>query len=47
LPRYDPIAAYLAVAIVYMAMVYLLDLILRWIESGTRIPGFEMEGKKA
>ena len=44
---YDPIASYLAVAIVYMAMVYLLDLILHWIESSTRIPGFEMEGKKA
>ena len=44
---YDPIASYLAVAIVYLAMVYLLDLVLRWMETSTRIPGFEMEGKKA
>ncbi|MFZ5878102.1 MAG: amino acid ABC transporter permease [Chloroflexota bacterium] len=44
---YDPIASYLAVAIVYLAMVYLLDLVLRWVETSTRIPGFEMEGRKA
>ncbi|MBI3176171.1 MAG: amino acid ABC transporter permease [Chloroflexi bacterium] len=44
---YDPIASYLAVAIVYLAMVYLLDLVLRWMENNTRIPGFDMEGKKA
>lgn len=44
---YDPISSYLAVAIVYLAMVYLLDLFLRWMETSTRIPGFEMEGRKA
>jgi len=44
---YDPIASYLAVAIIYLAMVYLLDLVLRWMENNTRIPGFDMEGKKA
>ena len=44
---YDPIAAYLAVAIVYLAMVYLLDAVLRWMERASVIPGFEMEGKKA
>lgn len=44
---YDPIGTYLAVALVYLAMVYLLDAVLRWIERATRIPGFEMEGKKA
>jgi polar amino acid transport system permease protein len=44
---YDPIASYLAVALVYLAMVYLLDMVLRWMETSTRIPGFEMEGKKA
>lgn len=44
---YDPISSYLAVAIVYLAMVYLLDLVLRWMETSTRIPGFEMEGRKA
>jgi len=44
---YDPIAAYLAVAIVYLAMVYLLDAVLRWMERASHIPGFEMEGKHA
>ena len=44
---YDPIGSYLAVAIVYLAMVYLLDAILRWMERASRIPGFDMEGKKA
>lgn len=44
---YDPIASYLAVAVIYLAMVYLLDLVLRWMENNTRIPGFDMEGKKA
>jgi polar amino acid transport system permease protein len=44
---YDPIAAYLAVAIVYLVMVYLLDAVLRWMERASRIPGFEMEGKHA
>ena len=44
---YDPIGTYLAVALVYLAIVYLLDAVLRWIERATRIPGFEMEGKKA
>jgi len=44
---YDPISAYLAVAVVYLAMVYLLDAVLRWMERASKIPGFEMEGKKA
>ncbi|MFN8381373.1 MAG: amino acid ABC transporter permease [Anaerolineales bacterium] len=44
---YDPIGTYLAVALVYLAMVYLLDAFLRWVERATRIPGFEMENKKA
>jgi polar amino acid transport system permease protein len=42
---YDPIGTYFAVALVYLAMVYLLDAVLRWIERATRIPGFEMEKK--
>jgi polar amino acid transport system permease protein len=44
---YDPIGSYFAVAIVYLAMVYLLDIVLRWLERAARIPGFEMEGRKA
>lgn len=44
---YNPIGSYLAVAIVYLAMVYVLDAVLRWVERVSRIPGFEMEGTKA
>ncbi|HVN14572.1 MAG TPA: amino acid ABC transporter permease [Anaerolineales bacterium] len=44
---YDPIGTYLAVAIVYLAVVYLLDAFLRRVERLSRIPGFETEGKKA
>jgi polar amino acid transport system permease protein len=44
---YNPIGSYLAVAVVYLAMVYLLDVALRWLERASRIPGFEMEGRKA
>jgi polar amino acid transport system permease protein len=42
---YDPIGTYFAVALVYLAMVYLLDIVLRWLERASRIPGFEMEKK--
>lgn len=44
---YDPIGSYLAVAVIYMAAVYLLDAVLRWMERASRIPGFDMEGRKA
>lgn len=44
---YDPIGSYLAVAIVYLAMVYLVDFFLKWLERASRILGFEMEGRKA
>jgi polar amino acid transport system permease protein len=44
---YDPIGSYLAVAIVYLAIVYLLDGGLRWLERVSRIPGFETEGKRS
>ncbi len=44
---YDPIGTYIAVALVYLAMVYLLDAFLRWVERASRIPGFEMESRKA
>jgi polar amino acid transport system permease protein len=44
---YDPIGSYLAVAVVYLAMVYVLDSALRWLERTSRIPGFEMEGRRA
>jgi polar amino acid transport system permease protein len=44
---YDPIGSYLAVALVYLAIVYLLDAVLRWLERAARIPGFETEGRRA
>lgn len=43
---YDPIGAYLAVAIVYLGLVYFLDIVLKWMERAARIPGFEMESHK-
>jgi polar amino acid transport system permease protein len=44
---YDPIGAYLAAAVMYLAAVYILVLLLNWLERTSRIPGFDMEGKKA
>ncbi len=44
---YDPISAYIAVAIIYLGVVYLVDAVMKWAERSSRIPGFEMEGKKA
>ena len=44
---YDPIGAYLAAAIMYLVAVYILILLLNWLERASRIPGFDMEGKKA
>ncbi len=44
---YDPISAYLAVAVIYLAMVYLLDGFMKWSERASRIPGFETESARA
>jgi len=44
---YDPIGSYLAVAVVYLVMVFILNEVLKYLERRARIPGFEMEGKKA
>jgi polar amino acid transport system permease protein len=44
---YDPIGSYVAAAVIYLAMVFLLDQFLKWLERFTRIPGFDLEGKKA
>ncbi len=44
---YDPIGSYIAVALVYLVMVYLVDILLKWMERAARIPGFDVEGKKA
>lgn len=44
---YDPIGSYMAVALVYLALVFIVDFIMKWLEQHTRIPGLELEGKKA
>ncbi len=43
---YNPIGSYLAVAVVYLVLVFILNEILKYLERKTRIPGFEMESKK-
>ena len=43
---YDPISAYLAVAVVYLVMVFILDYVLKWTERKVKIPGFDLETKK-
>ena len=43
---YNPIGSYLAVAVVYLVLVFILNAGLKWMERRTRIPGFEMETKK-
>jgi polar amino acid transport system permease protein len=43
---YDPIGSYLAVAVVYLVMVFVLNEGLKYVERRVRIPGFEMEGKR-
>ena len=44
---YDPIGAYMAAAVMYLAAVYILILLLNWLERASRLPGFDMEGKNA
>ncbi len=44
---YDPIGTYLAVAVVYLVLVFILDEGLKYLERKARIPGFELETKKA
>ena len=40
---YNPIGSYLAIAVVYLVIVFAMNAVLKWIERKTRIPGFEME----
>lgn len=44
---YDPIGSYIAVAIVYLVIVYALDAGLKLVERRTRLPGLSIEGKNA
>lgn len=43
---YDPIGSYMAVAVIYLALVFIVDFIMKWLEKNVRIPGLELEGKK-
>lgn len=38
--NYDPIGTYLAVALVYLAMVFVISEAMKWLERATVIPGF-------
>ncbi|RCK74316.1 MAG: polar amino acid ABC transporter, inner membrane subunit [Anaerolineae bacterium] len=42
---YDPISSYLAVAILYLVLVYLVDAIMKWLERRTRLPGLSAVGE--
>jgi len=44
---YDPIGSYLAVAVIYLVLVFAFTGVLKWVERKTRIPGFEMETDQA
>jgi polar amino acid transport system permease protein len=44
---YDPIGAYFAVAVIYLLLVVVLNEGLKYLERRARIPGFEIDGKKA
>jgi polar amino acid transport system permease protein len=44
---YNPIGSYLAVAVFYLVLVFILNAGLKWMERRTRIPGFEMETRKS
>jgi len=40
---YNPIGSYIAVAVIYLVMVFILDALLKWLERKTRIPGLDTE----
>ncbi len=43
---YDPIGTYLAVAVVYLGVVFILNEGLKWLERRARIPGLEVETQR-
>jgi polar amino acid transport system permease protein len=43
---YNPIASYLAGAVVYLLMVFALNALLKWLERKTKIPGFDIDVKR-
>lgn len=44
---YNPIGSYMAIAVIYLVMVFVMNALLKWLERKTRIPGFEMETDQA
>ncbi len=44
---YDPIGSYIAVAVVYLVIVFVMNAVLKWVERKTKVPGFAMETEKA
>lgn len=40
---YNPIGSYIAVAVIYLVIVFALDALLKWLERKTRIPGLDTE----
>lgn len=43
---YNPIGSHLAVAAVYLVMVFALNALLKWMERKTKIPGFDIDVKR-
>lgn len=43
---FDFVGTYLAVALVYLAMVFALDALLKFLERKTKIPGVELEMRR-
>ena len=43
---YNPLGAYLAAAVVYLVIVFVLDRFMKWVERRSRIPGLDAEGKR-
>lgn len=43
---YDPIGTYLAVAVVYLAVAFILNEGLKWLERRAKIPGLELETQR-
>lgn len=44
---YNPIGSYLAIAVIYLVMVFAMSALLKWLERKTKIPGFEVETEAA
>jgi len=44
---YNPIGSYIAIAVIYLILVFGMSAILKWLERKTKIPGFEMETEEA